>query len=180
MKQTNWVIALYKAHGDAEAAVKLLHKTGINMKQCSIVGQGYHTEEEVVGYYNAGDRMKFWGKEGAFWGGVWGLLFGSGVFWIPGIGQIMAGGAIVSSIVGALEVAAVAGSLSALGAALYSIGIPENSILQYEAAIKANKFIVIIHGTAGETEKAREILDATTNKSLEMAGKEEVAAYTNN
>ena len=88
MKQTNCVIALYKAHGDAEAAVKLLHKTGINMKQCSIVGQGYHTEEEVVGYYNAGDRMKFWGKEGAFWGGVWGLLFGSGVFWIPGIKKI--------------------------------------------------------------------------------------------
>ena len=38
------------------------------MNQLSIVGRDYHTEEHVVGYYNAGDRMKYWGKLGAFWG----------------------------------------------------------------------------------------------------------------
>ena len=36
----------------------------------------YHSEENVVGFYNAGDRMMYWGKTGAFWGGLWGLLFG--------------------------------------------------------------------------------------------------------
>jgi hypothetical protein len=176
MKPRNCVVALYKNHGDAEGAVKLLQKSGINMKQCSIVGQGYHTEEEVVGYYNAGDRMMFWGKQGAFWGGIWGLLFGSGVFWIPGIGQVVAGGAIVSSIVGGLQGAAIVGGLNALGAGLYSIGIPENSILQYETALKANKFVVIYHGTAGETEKAREILDLTPKETLEVTVKENLAA----
>ncbi|MFZ2956670.1 MAG: permease [Candidatus Ozemobacteraceae bacterium] len=176
MKSKNCVVALYKAHFDAETAVKLLQKSGINMKQCSIVGQGYHTEEEVVGYYNAGDRMMFWGKQGAFWGGIWGLVFGSGIFWIPGIGPIMAGGAIVSSIVGGLEGAAVVGGLNALGAGLYSIGIPENSILQYETAIKANKFVVVFHETAEEIEKAREILDLTPKETLEVAVKENVAA----
>ena len=42
----------------------------------SIVGKDYHTGEHVVGYYNVGDRMKYWGKQGAFWGGISGMLFG--------------------------------------------------------------------------------------------------------
>ena len=32
--------------------------TRIDIKKLSIVGKEYHTEEHVVGYYNAGDRMK--------------------------------------------------------------------------------------------------------------------------
>ena len=34
--------------------------------------------------------MKFWGKLGAFWGGLWSLLFGSALFLIPGIGPVTA------------------------------------------------------------------------------------------
>ncbi|HAE41003.1 MAG TPA: permease [Candidatus Riflebacteria bacterium] len=176
MKAKNCVVALYKTHDDAEGAVKLLQRSGVNLKQCSILGQGYHTEEEVVGYYNAGDRMMFWGKQGVFWGGIWGILFGSGVFWIPGIGQVIAGGAIVSSIIGGLQGAAVIGGLNALGAGLYSIGIPKNSILQYETAIKANKFIVVFHGTAEENEKARETLDLTPKETLEVTVQEKLEA----
>ena len=51
------------------------------MHKLSSVGKGYHTDEQVVGYYNTGDRMKYWGKTGAFWGGSWGLLFGSALFY---------------------------------------------------------------------------------------------------
>jgi hypothetical protein len=42
------------------------------MKHLSVVGKGYHSEEKVVGFYNIGDRIKFWGTRGAFWGGFWG------------------------------------------------------------------------------------------------------------
>ena len=62
------------------------------MQKLSIVGKDYQTEEEVVGYYTTGDRMKAWGKTGAFWGGLWGLLFGSAFFLIPGIGPLLAAG----------------------------------------------------------------------------------------
>ena len=69
------------------------------MKKLSIVGKGYHTDEQVVGYYNTGDRMKYWGKVGAFWGGFWGLLFGSALFMIPGLGPILVAGPLVAWIV---------------------------------------------------------------------------------
>jgi len=42
------------------------------MKKLSIVGKDYHAEEHVLGYYNTGDRIKYWGKLGAFWGRILG------------------------------------------------------------------------------------------------------------
>lgn len=91
----------------------------------------------------------------------------------------MAGGAIVSSIVGALEGAVVVGGLSSLGAGLYSIGIPENSALRCEAAIKANKFVVIFHGTAAETITAKEIFDSTPSETVEINETESIDTCIN-
>ena len=162
MTEKNAVVAIYESHAEAEAALKELQKAGFDMKKLSIVGKDYHTEENVVGYYNAGDRMKRWGKSGAFWGGLWGLLLGSAFFAIPGIGPVLVAGPLVAWIVGALEGAVVVGGLSAVGAGLYSIGIPKDSIVEYEAAIKSDKFILLAHGTADEVEKARGIMGSAS------------------
>ena len=161
MAKENAAIAVYDTHIQAEAAIKELQKSGIDMKKLSILGKDYHAEENVVGYYNAGDRMKFWGKLGAFWGGLWGLLFGSALFFIPGIGHIVALGPVGGMIVGALENAVIVGGLSALGAGLFSVGIPKDSVVKYETAVKADKFLVIVHGTEDEVTKAKEIIKST-------------------
>jgi uncharacterized membrane protein len=159
MNTKNSVVAIYHSHDKAEAAVKELQKSGFAMKNLSIVGKDYHSEEQVVGYYNTGDRMAFWGKLGAFWGGLWGLLFGSAFFFIPGIGPLVVFGPLVGWIVGALEGAVVVGGLSALGAALFSVGIPKDSIIKYEKALKADKFLVIAHGTPEQVKNAHSILN---------------------
>ena len=74
MNNNNSVVAIYPSHMAAEAAVKELQQSGFDMKKLSIVGRDYHTEQHVVGYYNVGDRMKHWGKIGAFWGWIWAML----------------------------------------------------------------------------------------------------------
>ena len=160
------VVGIYRSHTEAETSVKELQRSGFDMKKLSIVGKDYHTEEHVVGYYNTGDRMRVWGKQGAFWGGLWGLLFGSALFFIPGIGPLIVFGPLVAWIVAGLEGAAVAGGLSALGAALYGIGIPKNSVMQYETALKSDQFLVIAHGGPDEVTKARRILEATGAASV--------------
>lgn len=167
MTKSNAVVAVYRTHAEAEAGVKELQHAAFDMKQLSIVGRDQQTDEHVVGYYNAGDRMKYWGKMGAFWGGVWGLLFGSAFFLIPGVGPLLVAGPLVGWIVGALEGAVVVGGLSAIGAGLYSLGIPKNSILKYETALKTGKFVVIAHGTAEEATRAREIIKNTNPEALE-------------
>jgi hypothetical protein len=158
MTKNEPVVAIYDTHLDAEGAVKELQKAGFDMKKLSIIGRDYHTEESVVGYYNAGDRMKYWGKMGAFWGSIWGLFFGAAFFWVPGLGQILVAGPLVAAIVGALEGAALLGGLDAIGAGLYSIGIPKDSILEYQTALKANKFVVVAHGTPEELARAKKVM----------------------
>ena len=161
MPEKNSVVAVFASHDQAEDAVRELQKDGFDMKKLSIVGKDYHTDEHVVGYYNTGDRMMYWGKLGAFWGGFWGLLFGSAFFWIPGIGPLVVAGPLVTWIVAALESAVMVGGLSALGAGLYSIGIPKNSIVQYETEVKSGKLLLVAHGTADEVKRARDLLNQT-------------------
>ena len=161
MSEQNAVVAVYTTHAGAEEAVKELQRAGIDMRTLSIVGKDTNTDEHVVGYYNTGDRMKYWGKTGAFWGGFWGLLFGSAFFAIPGIGPVLVAGPLVAWIVGALEGAVVVGGMSAIGAGLYSLGIPKDSVLQYEVEIKTNKYLLIVHGTTSEVQKARDVIQST-------------------
>ena len=167
MNNKNSTVAIYPSHTSAEAAIKELQQSGFDMTKLSIVGRDYHTDEHVVGYYNTGDRMKYWGKLGAFWGGFWGLLFGSAFFFVPGVGPLLFAGPIVTYIVGALEGAVVVGGLSALGAGLYGMGIPKDSVLKYETAVKSGKYVLIAHGTDMETVHAREIISRTNPEALE-------------
>jgi len=86
MEIKNSVVAVFDDHAAAEAAVKKLSDASFDMKKLTVVGKGYHTEEKVVGFYNIGDRIKFWGTRGAFWGGLWGMLFGGLFLTVPGVG----------------------------------------------------------------------------------------------
>ncbi|MGO9468183.1 MAG: general stress protein [Isosphaeraceae bacterium] len=175
MSDKNSVVAIFDSHERVEDAIRELEKSGFDMKKLSIIGKDYHTEENVVGYYTTGERMKYWGKLGAFWGGFWGILFGSAFFWLPGIGTVLVAGPLVVWIVGALESAAVVGGVSALGAALYSAGIPKNSVLQYETHVKNGKLLLVLHGTAEEVERAKEVLDQTDANLTAVHG-EQLAA----
>jgi hypothetical protein len=165
ISKTNSVVAVFGAHDQAEKAIRDLQKDGYDMKKLSIVGKDYHKEEHVVGYYTTGDRMLYWGKIGAFWGGFWGLLLGNAFFWVPGIGPLLVAGPLVIWIIAALEEAAVVGGLSALGAGLYSIGIPKKSVMLYETEVKSGKLLLVVHGTAQEVERAKDLLDQTGVKT---------------
>ena len=173
---TNAVVAIFQSHAQAEAAVRTLQKGGFDMKQLSIVGKDIRTEEHVVGYYNAGNRMLYWGGQGAvwggFWGGMWALLFGSAFFFVPGIGPLLVAGPLVVWLVGVLEGAAVVGGISALGAALASIGIPNNSVVKYETEVKNGKILLIAHGTVADVERAKELLDGTATTTSTVHAEE--------
>lgn len=170
MSTLNSIVAVYSTHAQAEAAIKDLQEAGVDMKSLSIAAKDTHTDEHVVGYYNAGDRMKYWGKMGAFWGGFWGLLFGSAMFAVPGIGPILVAGPLVAWIVAGLEGAVVVGGASAIGAGLVSIGIPKDSVLEYEVALKTDKFLLVVHGSPDQVSHAKAIIEGTQHTSYTVHG----------
>jgi hypothetical protein len=170
MEQPDTVVAVFNEHAAAEAAIKQIAGAGFAMKQLSVVGKGYHTEEKVVGFYNTGDRVRFWGTRGAVWGALWGLFFGGLFITTPVVGPLVMLGYVAATAIAVIENAAILGGLSALGAALFSIGIPKNTVLDYEAAVKADGFLVMVHGTAAEVARAKAILATTKPARLDTHG----------
>jgi hypothetical protein len=164
MENTDTVIAVFADHPAAETAIKKLTAAGFEMKNLSVVGKGYHTDEKVVGFYNTGDRIKFWGTRGAFWGGFWGLFLGGLFITVPVVGSVVVLGYIASIVIAGIENAVMVGGISALVAALYSIGVPKDSVIQYETALKTDSFLVLAHGPAAEISRAKTIL-GTVNPS---------------
>jgi hypothetical protein len=176
MSELNTVVAVYGTHVEAEEAVKKLQRGGVDMHMLSIVGKDTHTEEHAVGYYNNCDRMKYWGKTGAFWGGLWGMMVGSAFSFIPGIGPLLVAGPLITWIVGAAEGAVVVGGLSAIGAGLIGMGIPRDSVVEYEVALKTDQFLLMAHGTPAELENVKNIMATTRAIRSTMHSPEPVGA----
>src|SRR6202167_1705506 len=168
MEVSDTVVAVFADHQTAGTAVKKLTEAGFEMKNLSVVGKGYQIDEKVVGFYNEGDRIRFWGTRGAFWGGLWGLFFGGLFMAIPIVGHVIVLGYLAVVAVSGIESAVVVGGLSALGAALYSIGVPKDSVIQYEAAVKADGFLVMAHGSAEEMARAKTILGEAKPSQLDV------------
>ena len=149
---------VFNTHVEAEDAIQSLNRAGFDVKKLSLIGKGYHSEEHPMGFYTTGDRIKSWGGLGAFWGAIWGLLLAPAVFVLPGVGLVAMAGPVVAALASALEGAGVVGGVSALGAALAQIGFPKDQIIKFETALKADKYVLAVHGTADEVLKARAVL----------------------
>jgi hypothetical protein len=158
MNENDAPVFIFKTHHEAEDAVRLLMTSGFDAKSLSLIGKGYHSEQHPVGFYTAGDRIKAWGGTGAFWGGLWGLLFAPAVFFLPGLGLIAMAGPFVSALVGVLEGAVLIGGVSAFGAALVQLGVPKDQAVKYENALSVDSYVLMVHGTAAEAHRARMLL----------------------
>lgn len=168
MSNKNNCVATFNSFQEAEQAVINLEHAGFNMKKLAIVSKDYLKEKQVLGYYNTLDRAKFWSKRGALWGGLWGVLFSPAFMCVPVAGTLTAGGLFLSTVASGVSTAIISGGLTALGATLYSIGIPKNSVLRYETAIKMDKYLLVVQGIRNEVERARDILNTTTGKEVEV------------
>lgn len=168
MKSINHAIAVFPDHSAAERAVKTLGKEGFALSDLSIIGKGYHTDEKVIGFYNVGERVMFWGKRGAFWGALWGWFLGGMVMTVPVAGQVVVLGYLATVAISIFEGAALLGGFGALGAALYSLGIPKDSVISYETALEADNFLVMARGAEEDVERARKILHEENPVTIDM------------
>jgi hypothetical protein len=154
MNEESKVVAVFADHRQAEAAIRDLQKAGFDMKKLSIIGRDYISEEQVLGYVNSGDRIRFWGKFGA----LWGVLAGSAMLLLPGAGHIVVLGPVASALLNTAGGAALGAAGGALGGALSSIGLGRDAVVKYETAVRAGKFAVIAQGGADEVGTAKRLL----------------------
>ena len=87
-----------------------------------------------------------------------GLFFGGLFMAVPVVGHVVVLGYLSAIGFAAVENAVVVGGLSALGTMLCGLGIPKESVLQYETELKADNFLAMAHGTEADATRARAIL----------------------
>lgn len=160
------VIAVFDTLDHAERAIRLLDQDGFPLRQISIVSSAFHSEREVQGYVTTGDLARSGAGNGAWVGGVFGLLLGSAFLWLPVFGPLFVVGSLASMLIGGAGGAVIgAAAGSALGA-LMGLGVSSQHILKYEEQVQAGGFLLIAHGHASEVECARVALERSGVREL--------------
>ena len=168
MADVNSIVAVYETHAEAEAGVCELQKAGFDVTRLSVVGKETDADEHIVGCYNCAGRMKYWGRMGEFWGGLWEYLVGAGFFVVPGIGPVLVAGPLTEAIVATLDVPVLVRGFSPLGAGLYVAGVPRADIFRYEWSLQVDKLLVVVQGAAGELMRAKDYLRGSHPEELNL------------
>lgn len=85
------VLAFFSRYESAEKALQNIMDEDFPMDRISLLGRASASGDDPLGVYypQVGERMKGWGKQGALWGGLWGMLAGAaGIFMLPGSGPV--------------------------------------------------------------------------------------------
>ena len=155
------VVGIYDTMDAAESAVKALDAAKFPVTQVTIVTKDLSSEKTVHGYVTACDVSKRGAREGAWLGGIFGLLVGAALLWIPGVGPVVVAGSLASALLGGVEGALGGSALGGILSGLAAWGISKKHILKYEEIVAGGKFLVIAHGSAEDVAKAREVLATT-------------------
>jgi hypothetical protein len=109
--------------------------------QVSIVGQDLHSETQVHGFVSTGDVAKTGAKTGAWVGGLFGVLSGAALLFVPGVGALVVLGPLAAGAVAAAEGAAAGGGL---GAVLGHF-IAKKHVPKYSRHLEAGNYLVLRH-----------------------------------
>ncbi len=161
---TNSCIVIYTDPAAIEQALAELQTVGCDPRQVSVIASGCQGQDHPVGMFHVGDSMNFLGRQDTFWSNLWHRLSGSAFFWEPEFGTLSVAGPIVKMMVHGLEGVEIGAGFSLPGAALFIVGVPRESINEYEQAIKADKFLLLFQGESQDVEKACGVLHGETQQ----------------
>ncbi len=158
------VVARYRSHGDAEDAVRLLHKGGIDPGKVSIIGRDFEMREDVQGFYRPSDRAAEGARQGTWVGGIFGLFTGLAFFMFPLVGPLFILGPLAGLIAGAVGGA----GIGALVAGLAALGIDREKALRYQSHLQAGQFLLVVHSSRTDVDRAKEILAGSGPEEVEV------------
>ncbi|MEG4814294.1 histidine kinase [Microcoleus sp. K5-D4] len=157
-------VGAFSNYRDTELALMELQSTGFPMNKVSVVGEnldrneiagataGKGTDEKVGGGAKAGATA------GAVTGGLIGLLGSIGALAIPGVGPVMAGGAIATLLADTVVGGAIGAAAGGLVGGLVGLGVPEAKAKVYNDRVSRGEYLVFVEGTDAELATAEGIM----------------------
>jgi uncharacterized protein (TIGR02271 family) len=137
------VVGLFHSQADAERAIQRLKDAGFSQDEIGVAMKDRQQQQDLI--EGTGTQAAEGAAAGAIGGGVLGgvigLLAGVGALAIPGVGPIIAGGTLASTLAGA-GIGAAAGGL--LGA-LVGMGVPEEDARHFDHGFRAGGTLVTVN-----------------------------------
>jgi hypothetical protein len=168
MPTNNATLTMFKSQADAEAAVRQLARDRYDLSKVSMVGRDPDGDARVGGHPNEDGPTSTEAPAGVSWGGIRGMLVGSGSFLVPGIGSLLVAGPLLTRMVRSVGPEIAPDRLSAMADGLQQLGIPKDSILRCEGALRSGKVVIIAEGSAMAMIHAREVFRRTPVEVIEQ------------
>ncbi len=165
MQRARRAIGVFSHRQDAEAALTELRDAGFSMSQVSLIAKDGDRNNPVGGVNTQSDVGNKAGKSatagavtGGALGGLGGLLVGLGALAIPGVGPVIAGGALATALATTAAGGAIGAAAGGITGGLVGLGIPEANARAYNDRINRGDYLVIVDGTDDELRRAETIL----------------------
>ncbi len=162
--QNKRAVGSFSNYRDTELALMELQSTGFPMNKVSVVGESLNGNE-IGGASTAkstdekaGGGAKAGATAGVVTGGLIGLLGSIGALAIPGVGPIMAGGAIATLLADTVVGGAIGAAAGGLVGGLIGLGVPEDKAKVYSDRVSRGEYLVFVEGTDAELATAEGIM----------------------
>ncbi|MDZ8260228.1 general stress protein [Nostoc sp. ChiQUE01b] len=178
-------IGVFSHRRDAEVAITELRDAGFSLNQVSIIAKdtdghgigGVGVDRNVGTGNKADDGAKAGAATGGVLGGLTGLLVGLGTLAIPGIGPVIAGGAVATTLATTLAGGAIGAAAGSIVGALVGLGIPEDRARVYSDRFQRGDYLVILDGTEAEIHQAEAILKHRGIEEFAIYDATEISEY---
>ncbi len=141
------VVGVFDGPNHAEMALNELKNSGFSPNQVSVVAKDTRETRDMVEHSGMGAAGATAGAFlGGITGGILGWLVGIGALAIPGIGPVVAAGALATTLGGA-ALGAVAGGIVG---ALVDAGVPEEDARGYEEHVRKGSILLTVHAASDE------------------------------
>lgn len=176
------IVAVYDDFPEAREAVSALERAGIPHSDISIVANDAERRwgsaastltDRASEHSGAADGAGKGAAAGAAVGGAAGLLAGLGLIAIPGIGPVVAAGALVATLTGAGAGAAAGAGLGGLAGSLTKSGVPEDHAQLYSEAVRRGGVLVTVSADDAQAAPVNETLQRFSPVDIDERG----AAY---
>ena len=157
------VIGVFADLDSAQAAVERLAAAGFPIDHISVLGKDLQSETRLNGYVTTGDIAGPSAATGAWVGGLFGLLAGSALLFVPGAGPLIVLGPLAAAAIGAAQGALVAGGVGAI------LGhfVAKQHIPKYEQLVRAGSYLVVVHGAEPDVARAQQILTGAGSSEVQ-------------
>ncbi len=162
-----------------------MRDAGFSLNQVSIIAKntdgqgigGVDVDRNVGTGNKADDGAKAGAATGGVLGGLTGLLVGLGTLAIPGIGPVIAGGAVATALATTLTGGAIGAAAGSIVGALVGLGIPEDKARVYSDRFQRGDYLVILDGTEAEIQQAEAILKHRGIEEFAIYDATEISKY---